>query len=196
MDMPPASIGVMDFTGITWLDVTMAVITIVGLALTLLGLWWTWRQARDAKNTAERAETAADAAKNAVTTTRAHLMTLDMVNDLRLIRETIKEATRAIEDEDSPVAKHVLVQLSEMMHRAVALAKEDTTPAVPEEVLADLQVAATGASDVKELIAKSKSPKPTSSAKNLMPILVRLNSSLVQFETIQKYAAPEVSNAN
>lgn len=186
----------MDFTGITWLDVTMAVITIVGLGLTLLGLWWTWRQARDAKDTAARAETAADAAKKAVATTRAQLMSRDLVNELRLIRETIKDATRAIEDEDVPVSKHLLVQMAEMMHRAVALAKDATTPSIPEDMVKDLQTAATSSSAVKEAIAKAKTPKPSVSAKDLSPILVRLSSSIVQYETIQKYAAPEAANGN
>ncbi len=186
---PPAKIWLMDPTfsawleaalaGITWLDFVMAFVTAGGLGLTL-------RQAL-------KATEAASAAREAVASTRASLMGRDLVHYLQQTQGLIKDANRAIDDEEVAVSKHVLVQLSESIYRAVALAEDADTPVLEPQVLNDLKAAALQASDVKVAIAKAKTPKTKNLAKDLTPILSRLSGSLVQYDAIQKFATPEVS---
>jgi hypothetical protein len=163
--------------GITWLDLTMGLITVVGL-------WFTFWQAL-------KATKAATAARDAIATTRASLMRLDLAHDFRQIHGLIKDATRAIEDDDAAVTKHVLVQLSELMHRAVALAENESTPPIEAHVLEDLKAAAIDSTSVKVAIAKSKVPKTRTLAKDLTPIFDRLGASLIKYEAIEKFATSE-----
>jgi hypothetical protein len=162
-------------TGITWLDWAMALITVVGL-------WFTWRQAR-------KATTAAKAAEAAVTTTRSKLIAVDLANEFRLVREAIQDVEAATEDNNPEVAKFVLVQLAEGLRRAVTLARDTGSPEVAADLLEKLDNASRGASTAKAELSKRATPgKVRTYTGALIVQLNEITHYLVEFETIQKYA--------
>lgn len=178
----------MDVTGITWLDWVMAVLTVLGFLATGYGLYHAWSQAR-------KATTAADLAREAVTTTRAQLVGLDLMNELRFARRAIADLETASEREEPEIAKFTLVQLAESMRRAATLAVDEGAPTAAREVVEALDTLSHEASAVKADLARRSALKVRTATAPLFPRLTDLSHQLLEIETKQKYAIKEQPDA-
>lgn len=171
----------MNASGITWLDWVMAALTVIGFAATGIGLYQAWDQAR-------KATTAAEAAKDAVATTRARLLAVDIVHEFTSVRQAVSHVINATETNNPEVAKFALVELSEAMRRGGALAREDGAPLVSDKIISQLETTSKLASVAKADIARRANPKVRTYTGDLLEPLTDLSHSLLDFVTTQKYA--------
>jgi hypothetical protein len=179
---------IMDAAGITWLDWVMAVLTVLGFVGTGYGIYQAWSQAR-------KATTAADLARKAVTTTRAQLVGLDLMNELRFARRAISDLEMASERNEPEIAKFTLVQLAESMRRAATLAGDDGAPAAARAVVDALDTLSREASVVKADLARKSALKVRTATAALFPRLTDLSHQLLEIETKQKYVIKENPDA-
>jgi len=174
----------MGVVGITWLDWVMAFLTVLGFGATGYGIYQAWNQAR-------KATTAADLAREAVATTRAQLVGLDLMNELRFARRAISDLETASERDEQEIAKFTLVQLAESMRRAATLAGDDGAPAEAREVVDALDTLSHEASLAKADLARRSSVKVRTATAPLFPRLTDLSHRLLEIETKQKYVIKE-----
>ncbi|AOX44411.1 hypothetical protein [Microbacterium sp. BH-3-3-3] len=171
----------MGVNGITWLDWVMAALTVIGFVATGFGIYQAWAQAR-------KATTAAEAAKDAVATTRAKLLAVDIVHEFTSVRQAVSHVVSATETNNPEVAKFALVELSEAMRRGGTLAREDGAPIVSADIISQLETTSKLASIAKADIARRSNPKVRTYTGELLEPLTDLSHSLLDFVTAQKYA--------
>lgn len=174
----------MDVTGITWLDWSMAVLTVLGFVATGYGIFLAWRQAR-------KATTAADRAREAISTTRSELVTRDLMSELRSTRKAIADVEAATERNEPEIAKFTLLQLADSMRRAVALARDHGSPDTDEAVIEALDTLSREASTAKADLARRPTVKVRTVTGAMFPRLSELSHRLLDIETTQKYAITE-----
>lgn len=176
----------MDWTGITWLDVTMAVLTIVGFPATGYGVYQAWSQAK-------RATSAADEARKAIAATRSQLATHDLMNELRSIRSAIHDVQGSTDRNESEIAQFTLIRLADSMRRAATLARDHGTPKTDGEVLTLLDTLSRDASAAKADLARRPSVKVRTVTADLVARLTDLSHLLLEIETSQQYVITEDS---
>lgn len=166
------------------LEWTVAIVTLVGFPIAILGLFFTWRQAVSATE-------AADSAKEAVASTTSRMATMELANEFARVRESMRDVEIATNNEDPGVAELVLRRLASSLQRSVALARSDASPDVSEELIDALEAASRRASRLKAAIVKDPIAKVRTRAQGLLDELDALSHRLIAFETQQQYELPQ-----
>ncbi len=170
--------------GITWLDIVMAVLTVLGFIATGYGLYQAWDQARNAASAAEKA-------RAAVSDTRAQLATFDLLNELRSTRKSIADVEGARDRNEAEAAKFTLVQLADSMRRAATLVRDGGTPISDQALVSTLDTLSREASSAKAELARRTTMKVRTATESLFPQLTELSHLLLEIETTQQYTLTE-----
>jgi hypothetical protein len=127
------------------------------LALTLLGLWFAWKQSSDAKEEAARATDAATAAKAAISATESKLGLSQLLVTLGSLQQIISDLNAAAEGENKEVAKVCLVRYGLVASEAALLLEKHHPRS--DQLPTDLRETASSALDSKAALARATTVK-------------------------------------
>jgi hypothetical protein len=149
---------------------------LLGLTLTLFGLWITVVQAIAARRSADEARDVAAAAAEAVSEARSHLAQNQLLVALTQLQQVIADIETAASHDEKAVLEFSLVRFGNAATESAGLL--DSHESEHGSLANDLRTIGSDALDVKAALAKSTSSKTAKPSEELRNRLARINLAI------------------